>query len=198
MRCGRKGGCETSLELLLQLQVCRKGSLSFGWFFMVLIWASSQKVWKLWALLLSQWHITAAFDQNQYMCAYKNIYVPVRSEQMCESLKHDNHQKGREEFLPFLRTPQIASYMWKHWLKNERQLRAEHTTYWRACYNYSWKMLLMIGETSPRNEYSSFRSNWLHTSTWNSCFFPPFSQMLFNFSQSHKSWGLLQAAISPN
>lgn len=53
MRCGSEGGRETSLELLLQLQVCHPGSLSHGRFFMVLIWASGQKVCKLWALSLA-------------------------------------------------------------------------------------------------------------------------------------------------
>ena len=81
MGCGSEGGCEMSLELLLQLQVCHPGSLSHGWFFMVLIWARSQKVSKLWASSESHWHITASFDVSQclsvYMCTFINILVPV-------------------------------------------------------------------------------------------------------------------------
>lgn len=78
MRCGSKGGHKSSLELLLQLQVCHTGSLSHGQYFMVLIWASCQKVCKwIWAPLLSHWHITTCFDQNQYylVTIYKHVSV---------------------------------------------------------------------------------------------------------------------------
>lgn len=132
MRRSGEAGCETSLDLLLQLQVFHLGSLSCDRFFMgSLNWARSQKVWKIISFHVS--HITTYFDSKSVssciMGAYMNMHVLAytRSTTWLWQRWHPAAEKHHAD------SANCPPYK-KHWFKKKGQslLRAVHTSYWQS------------------------------------------------------------------